>query len=121
MSQIVGASFLYEKTWTVLFIIYFQLYSLVVTDISKHVNDIKMHFTVFTKKLKSKDGVVQKNQRGMLCGGLCLCVDAGAVGKVRKGKKDGQGLFLQDEQKGGRPLVTVNRAMPCRFLNLLML
>ena len=32
-----------------LFIIYFKLYSLVVTDISKHVNDIKMHYTVFTK------------------------------------------------------------------------
>jgi len=63
MSQIVGASFLYEKTWTVLFIIYFQLYSLVVTDISKHVNDIKMHYTVFTKKEIKEEG------RGLRGGG----------------------------------------------------
>lgn len=48
-SQILSASSLW-KTWTDLFIIYFQLYSLVVVDISKHVNDIKMHYTVFTWK-----------------------------------------------------------------------
>lgn len=63
MSQIVSASFLYEKNMDSLFIIYFQLYSLVVTDISKHVNDIKMHFTVFTKHMEElyKN---QRNQRG---------------------------------------------------------
>jgi hypothetical protein len=58
MDQILSASsLLYEKekkNMDSLFIIYFKLYSLVVTDISKHVNDIKMHYTVFTKKSKLK-------------------------------------------------------------------
>lgn len=51
-----------RKTWTVLFIIYSQLFSLVVTDISKYVNDIKMHYTVFTKDKRKK-------KRGWGCGG----------------------------------------------------
>jgi len=45
------------------FITYFQLYSLVVTDISKHVNDIKMHFTVFT--VNQRSGVRVKKGCGL--------------------------------------------------------
>lgn len=45
--QMVSTSFSMQK-WH-LFIIYSPLYSLVVTDISKHVNVIKMHCTLFTK------------------------------------------------------------------------
>lgn len=45
--QMVSTSFSMQK-WH-LFIIYSPLYSLVVTDISKHVNVIKMHCTLYTK------------------------------------------------------------------------
>lgn len=45
--QMVSTPFSMQK-WH-LFIIYSPLYSLVVTDISKHVNVIKMHCTLFTK------------------------------------------------------------------------
>lgn len=57
-----------------LFIIYFQLYSLVVTDISKHVNDIKMHYTVFTKKKKLKGGDLGRDLEGKE-GGVCHYIE----------------------------------------------
>lgn len=60
--------FLYEKTWTVLFIIYFQLYSLVVTDISKTCQWYQNAFySIYKKKKKNnneKERVVGVRGRG---------------------------------------------------------
>lgn len=52
-----------------------------------------MHFTVFTKKLKLKDGKLYKKKK-IIREGWCVCWP---VGKVRK---DG-GVFLQDDPREG--------------------
>lgn len=103
-NQMSSTSSLYYENMDSSFIIYFQLYSLVVTDISKHVNDIKMHYTVFTKRKLKERGAQQ-------------CED-GAVG----GRVGDRGLCASQSARGTLELVVpqnnLPRRCPCSALNL---